>query len=227
MHASTFLAILPLLAGTFAAPVEEVKRAASSSCPSYTIINTRGTGEMQGESSGFRTINAAVTRAISGGKIYNTIYAAGASQNSALGTTDIINKIESTLRSSPNECFILEGYSQGAQATVNAMPRLTGASFDAVKGVFLIGDPAHKAGLACNVDNRGGSTTKNVNGISAALGTGIPSNWVAKTMDVCIYGDGVCDSTHGFGINAQHLQYPYDSATESLGTEYIQKQLNA
>ena len=227
MHASTFLAILPLLAGTFAAPVEEVKRAASSSCPSYTIINTRGTGEIQGESSGFRTINAAVTRAIPGGKIYNTIYAAGASQNSALGTTDIINKIESTLRSSPNECFILEGYSQGAQATVNAMPRLTGASFDAVKGVFLIGDPAHKAGLACNVDNRGGSTTKNVNGISAALGTGIPSSWVAKTMDVCIYGDGVCDSTHGFGINAQHLQYPYDSATQSLGTEYIQKQLNA
>jgi hypothetical protein len=60
-----------------------------------------------------------------------------------------------------------------------------------------------------------------------AVAARIPSNWVPKTMDVCIYGDGVCDSTHGFGINAQHLQYPYDSSTQNLGTEYIQKQLNA
>ena len=227
MHASTFLALLPLLAGTSAAPVSEAKRAASSSCPSYTIINTRGTGELQGESAGFRTMNAAVTRALSGGKIYNTVYLADASQNSALGTADIVNKVESTLRSSPDECFILEGYSQGAQATVNAMSKLTGASFDAVKGVFLIGDPAHKAGLECNVDNKGGSTTKNVSGLSAALGGGIPSSWVAKTMDVCIYGDGVCDTTHGFGINAQHLMYPMDSSTQDMGAEYIQKQLNA
>ena len=190
MHASTFLALLPLLAGTSAAPVSEAKRAASSSCPSYTIINTRGTGELQGESAGFRTMNAAVTRALSGGKIYNTVYLADASQNSALGTADIVNKVESTLRSSPDECFILEGYSQGAQATVNAMSKLTGASFDAVKGVFLIGDPAHKAGLECNVDNKGGSTTKNVSGLSAALGGGIPSSWVAKTKDVCIYVSG-------------------------------------
>jgi hypothetical protein len=138
MHASTLLAVLPLLAGTFAAPVEEVKRAASASCPSYTIINTRGTGEIQGPSAGFRTMNSRVTSALSGGKIYNTVYAADFSQNSALGTQDIVNKITSTLRTNPKECFILEGYSQGAAATVNAMPKLTGANFDAVKGVFLI-----------------------------------------------------------------------------------------
>lgn len=83
-------------------------------------------------------------------------------------------------------CFILEGYSQGAAATVNAMPKLTGASFNAVKGVFLIGDPEHKSGLACNVDSTGGTTTKNVNGLEAYQG-GIPSNWVSKTLDVCAY----------------------------------------
>lgn len=176
-----------LFALASAAPVEEVKRAASSSCPSYTIINTRGTGELQGESAGFRTINSRVRAAVSGGKTYNTVYTADFSQNSAAGTRDIVNKITTTLASSPKECFILEGYSQGAQATVNAMSQLTGAKFDAVKGVFLIGDPAHKSGLACNVDNNGGTTTKNVNGLSAALGGGIPSNWVAKTLDVCIF----------------------------------------
>lgn len=187
MHASTFLTVLPLLGASFAAPVNEVKRAASASCPSYTIINTRGTGEAQGPSSGFRTMNSRVTAALSGGKIYNTVYPADFSQNSAAGTTDIVNKITSTLSTSPNECFILEGYSQGAQATVNAMSKLTGANFDAVKGVFLIGDPAHKSGLTCNVDNNNGTTTRNVNGLSAALGGGIPSNWVSKTLDVCIY----------------------------------------
>ncbi|KAF3043924.1 hypothetical protein E8E11_005153 [Didymella keratinophila] len=224
MHASTLLAVLPLLAGTFAAPVEE-KRAVSASCPSYTIINTRGTGEIQGPSAGFRTMNSRVQAALSGGKIYNTVYPADFSQNSAAGTQDIVNKITSTLRTSPNECFILEGYSQGAAATVNAMPKLTGANFDAVKGVFLIGDPLHKSGLTCNVDNNGGTTTRNVNGLSAALGSGIPSNWVSKTLDVCIFGDGVCDTTHGVGINAQHLQYPNDAPTQSLGASYIQKQL--
>lgn len=186
MHVSVLLSILPLVAISSAAPVDDVKRAASTSCPSYTIINTRGTGEIQGQSAGFRTMNSRITTALSGGKIYNTVYLAGADQNSAMGTQDIINKITSTLRSNPNECFILEGYSQGAAATVNAMPKLTGANFDAVKGVFLIGNPAHKSGLACNVDNNGGTTTRNVNGLSS-FGQNIPSNWVAKTLDVCIF----------------------------------------
>jgi hypothetical protein len=157
-----------------------------NACSSYTIINTRGTGEAQGPSSGFRTMNSNIQRQLSGGKIYNTVYAADASQNSAAGTADIVRKVQSTLASNPNECFILEGYSQGAAATTNALPKLTGASFNAVKGVFLIGNPEHRSGLACNVDTNGGTTTKNVNGLSYTLGR-IPDNWVAKSLDVCNY----------------------------------------
>lgn len=148
-----------------------------------------------------------------------------------------------------NECFILEGYSQGAAATVDALPRLTGNAFNAVRGVFLIGNPDHKAGLACNVDNNGGTTTRNVNGLSAFGSAGIPSNWISKTLDVCILvsqvsstertnmecsvndrrdqGDGVCDTTNGRGINAAHLRYPRDSATQNLGTEFIVERLQA
>lgn len=100
------------------------------------------------------------------------------------------------------------------------MSQLTGANFAAVKGVFLIGDPEHKAGLTCNVDANGGTTTLNVNGLSAFAG-GIPSNWVSKTLDVCAYGDGVCDTTHGYGINAQHLSYPTSSSVQSLGTKFV------
>lgn len=67
---------------------------------------------------------------------------------------------------------------------------LTGAAFNAVKGVFLIGDPDHKAGLTCNVDANGGTTTRNVNGIEAFGNNGIPSNWVSKSLDVCIAVSG-------------------------------------
>lgn len=79
---------------------------------------------------------------------------------------------------------------------MNALSQLTGAAFDAIKGVFLIGDPPHTANLPCNVDNNGGNTTYNVNGISEYEGVSIPANWFSKTLDVCIYvstiNGGVC-----------------------------------
>nr|OQO18137.1 hypothetical protein B0A51_15209 [Rachicladosporium sp. CCFEE 5018] len=153
---------------------------------------------------------------------YNTVYPASFSQNSASGTRDIVNRVTTILRSNPNACIILEGYSQGAAATVDAMSELTGASYDAVKGVLLFGNPKHKSGLACNVDQNGGTTTLNVNGISASrYSAGIPANWVAKTLDVCNYGDGVCDTTHGRGINAEHLEYPRSTSIQRLSTNYI------
>ncbi|KAL1593163.1 hypothetical protein SLS60_010771 [Paraconiothyrium brasiliense] len=221
-----FSLVLPVLAATaYAAPVEDIVKRAG--CSSYTIINTRGTGEAQGPSAGFRTMNSAIQSQVPGGKIYNTVYPAGFDQNSAAGTADIVKQVKAGLQSNPAQCFILEGYSQGAAATVNAMSQLTGANFDAVKGVFLIGDPLHKSGLDCNVDNNGGTTTKNVNGLSAFGGNSIPSAWISKTKDVCIYGDGVCDTTHGQGINAQHLQYPNDAPTQKLGQTFVVQQLTA
>ncbi|KAK8843530.1 hypothetical protein IAR55_007190 [Kwoniella newhampshirensis] len=208
---------------TGAIPVE---RATSSNCPSYTIISTRGTGEAQGPSAGFTTMNRAIMSDITGGKIYNTVYPAGSNQDSSAGTRDIIAKVNSALQTNPNECFILQGYSQGAAATVNALPSITGAAFTAVKGVFLIGDPLHKSGLSCNVDNNNGTTTRNVNGLSAGYGSrGIPTNWISKSLDVCIYGDGVCDTTHGYGINSQHLQYSRDSPTQRLGESFAVSKL--
>ncbi|KAF5265048.1 hypothetical protein FOXYS1_4148 [Fusarium oxysporum] len=218
---SQFITFLALAGCVAAAPSPRAAK-----CTSYTIINTRGTGEIQGPSAGFRTMNSQITSQVPGGKIYNTVYLAGYDQNSAQGTQDIIREVKSVLASNPSECFILEGYSQGAAATVNALSQLTGSAGDAVKGVFLIGDPLHKSGLACNVDNNGGTTTKNVNGLEAFGGAGIPQNWISRTLDVCIFGDGVCDTTHGFGINAQHLQYPNDAATQNLGTTFVVKKLN-
>ncbi|SPJ83937.1 uncharacterized protein FTOL_10453 [Fusarium torulosum] len=217
--------VIPFLALAGCAAAAPQAQTSAAGCSSYTIINTRGTGEVQGPSSGFRTMNSRIMSKVPGGKVYNTVYAAGFDQNSALGTQDIVRKVKSVVASNPSECVILEGYSQGAAATVNALSQLTGSASDAVKGVFLIGDPLHKRGLECNVDNRGGTTTKNVSGISAFGAAGIPQDWISRTLDVCIYGDGVCDTTHGSGINGPHLQYPNDSSTQDLGTNFVIKQL--
>jgi hypothetical protein len=131
-------------------------------------------------------MNQNIMSQLPGGKVYNTVYPAAANQDSSAGTADIINHIQTTLQSSPNECFILEGYSQGAAATVNALVQLSGSANTAVKGVFLIGDPLHKAGLACNVDSNGGTTTRNLNGISEYYGSNsIPSGFVSRSLDVC------------------------------------------
>lgn len=40
-----------------------------ATCSSYVLINARGTGEQQGESSGFVTMNQNVENAVSGGSI--------------------------------------------------------------------------------------------------------------------------------------------------------------
>ncbi|WRT69550.1 uncharacterized protein IL334_006537 [Kwoniella shivajii] len=225
MFISISTVLLCLLGPAVASPVL-VDRAVSSTCPKYTLINTRGTGERQGESSGFTTMNARILAQLPGGDIYNTVYAAGFNQDSSAAGADIVKKINSTLQTDPAHCFILQGYSQGAAGTTNALSKLTGASFNAVKGVFLIGNPEHRSGLACNVDTKGGTTTKNVNGLSYKLG-GIPANWVNKTLDVCNYGDGVCDTAHGYGITVQHLAYPRDASTQNQGTAFALKQLGA
>lgn len=97
----------------------------------------------------------------------------------------LINQVGKILGQDASECIILEGYSQGATVVVDALHQLTGASFDAVKGVFLIGDTRHEPGLACNVDMQGGDKTKDTAGLLYEDGNGIPRNWVSKTLDVC------------------------------------------
>ena len=205
------------------------------------IIDTRGTGELQGPSAGFNSMNANIMSHVSGGTIYNTQYPADFSQQSSAGTADvgeqrmgrpllaltvalalqIIHMVTATLQSDPSTCFLLEGYSQGAAATVNALSNLKGAAFDAVKGVFLIGNPLRKPGLACNVDSQGGTSTSGRRGVeSLSSSSGIPDDWVNKTRDVCAQGDGVCDSSIPGVITNPHLSYPYDTKVQDMGAKF-------
>lgn len=64
-----------------------------SACSSYTIIDTRGTGEAQGQSAGFTTMNQNIMSQVSGGSRYDTVYPAGANQDSSQATTDVSFKL--------------------------------------------------------------------------------------------------------------------------------------
>lgn len=160
----------------------------SSRCPNYTIINTRGTMQPQGPSVGFITMNERILAAKPGGRVYDTVYPASLTQISYEGTQDILRQIDTTLAQDPNHCFFLEGYSQGAATTVDAVIEIAAGTprFDAVKGVILLGNPRHKAGLACNVDMDGQYRTKFSNGLAVGFPT-LPDRWVSKSLDICAY----------------------------------------
>jgi hypothetical protein len=132
-------------------------------------------------------MNSQITGDLTGAEIYSTVYPASLDQNIAPGVQDILRKINSTLQVSRTRCFILQGYSQGAAVVLNALPKITGAAFAAVKGVVLVGNPNRKRGLVCNVDNYGGNSTRDVDGLTVGTGVWVPQEWVRKTLDVCIY----------------------------------------
>ncbi|KAM0744347.1 hypothetical protein ACQRIT_001661 [Beauveria bassiana] len=227
--AATLAAALGLASTVSAAAIQACGAApAPSSCASYTIINARGTSEAQGESVGFKTMNQKVLAERSGGKVYDVVYAANWFQISAPGTKDLIDQVGKILAQNPSECLILEGYSQGATVVVDALRKLTGPAFDAVKGVFLIGNTRHERGLACNVDMQGGDKTKYTTGILYLPGLGVPTDWVPKTLDVCNVGDSVCDvdSGHGTLITDQHVAYPTDAGLQDMGAKFLLKQLS-
>lgn len=86
----------------------------------------------------------------------------------------------------PSMCFVLQGYSQGAIATISALSQLRGDQTANVRAIILLGNPEHKSGLECNIDEAGGSSTKDVDGVFAILG-GIPDSWVTKSLDICAF----------------------------------------
>lgn len=86
----------------------------------------------------------------------------------------------------PSMCFVLQGYSQGAIATIVALSQLRIDQTANVRAVILVGNPEHKSGLECNVDEAGGSSTKYVDGVFAIL-DGIPGSWVTKSLDICAF----------------------------------------
>jgi hypothetical protein len=127
---------------------------------------------------------------------------------------------------------------------VNALQQLgaSSAGGQAVKAVFLVGDPFHLAGKKSNEDQSGGKTTANLSGIeSADADGGIPAawdgsgkvldvcyqvrsveSWVGRPLTACGQGDGVCS---GDEITIQYTYYSSSASVQTLGSNLLIKQL--
>ncbi|CEH19474.1 Cutinase [Ceraceosorus bombacis] len=199
-------------------------------CGKYTIISTRGTGEMQGPSSGFGGMIQTTLSTVEGGEEYDTVYPADASQMGTAGTEDILRKVTSTLSECPDHMFALLGYSQGAAQTTAAVQQMPEDSdeFEAVKAIIVVGNPSRVPGLEGDVDDNGrqsGST-----GVQAMMG-GIPKYWddAGKVLDICAAGDNICSGMGGGGggmmrrLGAGHMTYPTSQWTQQAGADFMIK----
>lgn len=171
-------------------------------------------------------MNGLTLSLLSGGNQYYTVYPAELDQISVEATEDILSKVAEAVQIDPARCIVLQGYSQGAAATVNALALLNGTSADAVKAVYLIGNPLHRPGLSCNVDDKGGNGTLDAIGLQLKLfpnSNVVPDSFLARTLDVCIPGDGICDSDNGIGYGSlgQHLLYGQDMNAQMMGYFFI------
>ncbi|PWN39435.1 alpha/beta-hydrolase, partial [Ceraceosorus guamensis] len=186
-------------------------------CGTYTIISTRGTGEIQGPSIAFANMIRQTLANVTGGVEYDTQYAADISQLSEAGTQDVVNKINTSLQQCPGHKFALLGYSQGATVTTEALTRIPNNSdaFKAVVAVVTVGNPRHNKNLQSNFDTDGGKSTAQGFGLLSYLPP-IPDYWdkSGKVLDVCAHGDGVCDVTSGIGVGPAHFLYTTSQFTQ-------------
>lgn len=89
---------------------------AYAACNDYLLIDTRGTGEPQGESIGFRGMISDVLATLPNGARYDTVYPAApdvTQQTTLIGSSDIENVIQQGLQTCPQQQYALLGYSQG------------------------------------------------------------------------------------------------------------------
>jgi hypothetical protein len=218
------LLALPLL--SVATPINSPR----ADCHSHILINTRGTGEPQGESIGFRPMIASILQTVPGGIGYNTRYPAApdATQYTTLiGSKDIISLIEQGTQNCPEQAYALLGYSQGATVTNQVLQHFATTSPEGlkIKAVILIGNPYHLSNKEGNKDEECGSSTAGASGI--LLGSEpyeIPETWYAtgKVRDVCFTDDQVCNGASlGNLFSGAHLLYGFEESVQNCGAEFV------
>lgn len=159
--------------------------------------------EPQGPSGPFEPLNRQITQMLAPGqKEHDTLYGATWYQNSGPGTDDIINTVKAA---EPGHCFILEGYSQGATATVNALPRLND-DYDKILGVILFGNPCRQQGTPMLPGNAMPGWAPPVLNDSPGILVGtllcptldgdVPEQWRGKVKDICQPGDPMCSRNY-------------------------------
>lgn len=87
-----------------------------AACHDYLLIDSRGTGEPQGESIGFKGMISQVMAALPNGARYDTVYPAApdiTQETTFIGSKNIEQVINQGLQTCPQQKYALLGYSQG------------------------------------------------------------------------------------------------------------------
>jgi pimeloyl-ACP methyl ester carboxylesterase len=227
MHPILASALLALPLFSTATPLNSPR---TTDCHSYILINTRGTGEPQGESAGFHTMIATILHSVPGGVSYNTRYLAApdpTQYTTLAGSDDIISLIEQGTAACPAQEYALLGYSQGATVTNEVLQHFAPWSPEGqkIKGVVLIGNPYHLPNREGNVDEQCGFSTAGASGLG--LGSEpyeIPDEWYAsgKVRDICFTADQVCNGVNVRNIfSGSHLKYGSEESVQSCGASFV------
>ena len=226
MLSSNFIKLLALPALSAATP-HLLPRA---ECHDYILINTRGTGEPQGTSIGFRAMLNEILAAVPAGSVYDTRYLAApdATQLTVkIGSDDVIRFIIDGLASCPEQEYALFGYSQGATVTNQVLQNFTTTSPQGqqIKSIVNIGNPYHLPNKQGNADENCGASTAGATGILNPIEDyGIPDAWYAtgKVRDICFSDDQVCNGVSlGNIFSGDHLLYGFSDSVQSCGAEFV------
>lgn len=203
------------------------------SCPVYTLLVARGTGELPGGSLGFSGLGIPgmvpqTLNQVPGGFEYDVIYPAASTLivSQELGKLDVLRYIREARTSCPNQKFALLGYSQGVTVMLKALQALSDtADEELIKAVVFLGNPYHKKNQASTVDQYGGNSTVPFDGSllfqdpDLALSDRLAKS--GKVLDICYQGDLVCVGPRFDALNANHLLYPVTPSVQTLGRDFL------
>ncbi|GAB1732956.1 hypothetical protein NU195Hw_g210t1 [Hortaea werneckii] len=212
---------------------------AGATCYDHLIIDTRGTGELQGTSIGFAAIIDQVKESVPNVGVHDTIYPAApdvTQLTTLVGAYDIEQTIQQGLEDCPKQLYSLLGYSQGklncATVTKEVLQKYEPTSVEGqvIEAVLLIGNPYHQPLKQGNRDEDCGNSTAGATGALVGLGLDIPVAWyeTGKVRDICFSDDLVCN-----GINAgdlfkpNHLLYGFTPSVIDCGSNFLTDQMES
>lgn len=198
-----------------------------SSCNDYVLISTRGTGEDQGPSIGFKTMISDTLDQLPNGMEYDTVYPAGDDQNTTLAVQDMIKTIDNGLESCPDQVYALLGYSQGATAVLDTLnsDKLSDEARGVIDAVILIGNPYRLPTQESNVEGMGADDA--VGEANILSHKPIPESFdkSGKVLDFCYTDDCVCKDACT-GDKEGHLRYGSDETLQEKAAKYLVKYLS-
>ncbi|KAI6809259.1 hypothetical protein KC364_g8817 [Hortaea werneckii] len=204
---------------------------AGATCYDHLIIDTRGTGELQGTSIGFAAIIDQVKQSVPNVGVHDTIYPAApdvTQLTTLVGAYDIEQTIQQGLKDCPNQLYSLLGATVTNQVLQKYEP--TSVEGQAIEAVLLIGNPYHQPLKQSNRDEDCGNSTAGVTGALVGLGLDIPDAWyeTGKVRDICFSDGLVCN-----GINAgdlfkpNHLLYGFTPSVIDCGSSFLIDQMES